>query len=98
LLPAVLSAAATGDATAQAVLNQAGVELATLAKIVIGRIFSNADAVPVAVSGGVFCNCETVRQVFYDRLRGEYPQVIPNVTLVDPAMGALDLARKRGRP
>lgn len=94
LLPGVLSAADAGDATARAVLNQAGVELATLAKIVIGRIFGNAGVVPVAVSGGVFRYCETVRQIFYDRLRGECPQVLADVTLVDPAMGALDLARQ----
>jgi N-acetylglucosamine kinase-like BadF-type ATPase len=97
LLPGVLFAADAGDATAHAVLNQAGVELATLAKIVIGRIFGNAGAVPVAVSGGVFCYCETARQVFYDRLRGECPQVLADMTLVDPEMGALDLARKHAR-
>ena len=98
LLPAVLSAADAGDPTAGAVLNQAGVELATLAKIVIGRIFCDAVAVPAAVSGGVFYNCEVIRQVFYDRLRAEYPQVLPNTTFVDPAMGALHLARNGARP
>ncbi len=97
LLPAVLSAADAGDATARTVLTQAGVELATLAEIVIGRLFGNAGAVSVAVSGGVFCNCELVRQGFYNRLRAEYPQVFPNTTLVDPAKGALELARKGTR-
>jgi glucosamine kinase len=93
LLPAVLSAADAGDATALAVLTQAAGELAALAKIVIGRLFGDA-GVSVAVSGGVFCNCETVQRIFYDRLRAAYPQVLPNATLVDPARGALDLARK----
>ena len=96
LLPAVLSASDAGDATARSILTQAGVELATLGKIVIGRIFDNAGPVPVAVSGGVFCNCELVREVFYDRVRAWYPQVLPNATLVDPARGALELARKSG--
>jgi len=94
LLPAVLSAADAGDATACAVLNQAGVELAALAKIVMGRIFGNGEAIPLAVSGGVFCNCELVRRVFYDRLRAEYPRLLLNVALVEPAKGALELARK----
>jgi glucosamine kinase len=98
LLPAVLSAADAGDPTAGAVLNQAGVELAHLAKIVIGRIFCDAGAVAVAVSGGVFSNCKVVRQVFYDCLRAEYPQVWPNTSVVDPAMGALHLARKGPHP
>ncbi len=97
LLPGVLSAADAGDATARNVLTEAGVELATLAKIVIGRLFADAGAIPVAVSGGVFCNCEVIRQVFYDRLRAVHPRVVPHVTLVDPAMGALELARKGTR-
>jgi glucosamine kinase len=94
LLPTVVSAADAGDATARAVLTTAGVELATLAKIVVGRLFGEGDSVPVAVSGGVFANCEPVQRVFYDRLRAEHPQVLPNATLVDPAKGALELARK----
>jgi glucosamine kinase len=97
LLPAVLSAADAGDAMAHGVLTQAGVELATLAKIVTDRIFGKAGAVPVAVSGGVFCNCDVVRQVFYENLRAEYPQVLPNANLVEPARGALELARKGTR-
>jgi len=94
LVPAVVFAAEAGDATARNVLTQAGTELATLAGIVISRLFGNAVAVPVAVSGGVFCNASLVRQVFYDRLRVEYPQVLLSASLVDPARGALQLARK----
>jgi len=97
LLPAVLSAADAGDATARNVLTQAGVELATLAKIVIRRLFADAGTIPVAVSGGVFCNCEVIRQVFYDRLRAVHPRVVAHAALVDPAMGALELARRGTR-
>jgi len=98
LLPAVLSAADAGDETARTILTQAGMELAILAKIVIGRLFGHAEAIPVATSGGVFCNCALVQQVFYNNLRAANPQVLPNATLVDPAKGALDLARKGARP
>ncbi len=94
LVPAVVSATEAGDATARNVLTQAGTELATLAGIVIGRLFGNAVAVPVAVSGGVFCNTSLVRQVFYDRLRVAYPQALLSASLVDPERGALQLARK----
>jgi glucosamine kinase len=94
LVPAVVSATDAGDATARNVLTQAGTELATLAGIVIGRLFGNAVAVPVAVSGGVFCNTSLVRQVFYDRLRVAYPQALLSASLVDPERGALQLARK----
>jgi glucosamine kinase len=94
LLPAVVSAAEAGDAGARAVLTQAGVELATLAKIVIVRLFGKDGAVPVAVSGGVFCNSALVRQVFDKRVRAAYPHASLNTTVIDPVNGALALARK----
>jgi N-acetylglucosamine kinase-like BadF-type ATPase len=97
LLRTVLSAADLGDAAARAVLTQAGVELATLAKIVIVRLFGDAVPVPVAVLGGVFRNCGLVQQVFYDRLRAAFPQILPKATPVDPAKGALELARRSVR-
>jgi glucosamine kinase len=97
LLRTVLSAADSGDAAARAVLTQAGVELATLAKIVIVRLFGDAVPVPVAVLGGVFRNCGLVQQVFYDRLRAVFPQILPKATPVDPVKGALELARRSVR-
>lgn len=94
LLPAVLSASEAGDATARSVLTQAGVELAALAKIVIGRLFVHAGTVPLAVSGGVFCNCALVRQVFDESVRAVYPQASLSKAVIDPVSGALALARK----
>jgi len=94
LLPAVLSAADAGDATARIVLTHAGGELATLAGIVIARLFGKRRAVPVAVSGGVFGNSATVRQVFGKRVRAAYPHASLNTTVIDPVKGALALARK----
>ena len=97
LFPAVVSAAEAGDARARMALTQAGGELANLAGIVIARLFRNDEVVSVAVSGGVFRNCGLVTQVFYDRLGAAFPHVLPNAALVDPALGALELARKSGR-
>jgi glucosamine kinase len=97
LLPAVLSAADAGDPLARTVLAQAGAELATLAKIVIRRLFPDADTVPVAMTGGVFRNSALVRQVFYNSLRSEYPRAAVNAAVVDPVRGALELARKSAR-
>ena len=94
LLPAVLSAADSGDANAQSILTQAGTELARLAKIVIRRLFSDGDKVPVAMTGGVFSNCAVVRQVFYNSLRSGYPNCSVNLTVIEPVQGALELARK----
>ena len=97
LLPAVLSAADSGDALAQSILTQAGTELARLAKIVIRRLFSDGEKVLVAMSGGVFSNCALVRQVFYNSLRSEYPNCSVNPTIIEAVRGALDLARKAAK-
>jgi glucosamine kinase len=94
LLPAVLSAADSADPTARAVLAQAGAELAGLAKIVIRRIFPEREGAPVAMAGGVFSNSALVRQVFYNSLRSEFPEIAPNPQIVEPVLGALDLARR----
>jgi len=93
LLPAVLSAADSGDALAQSILTQAATELARLAKIVIRRLFSDGAKVSVAMSGGVFSNCALVSQVFYNSLRSEYPNCAVNPAMVDAVQGALELAR-----
>ncbi len=94
LFPHVLAAADAGDPIARSVLTRAGAELASLAKIVIGRIFEQAPTVPVAMSGGVFRNSALVRNVFNNSLRSDYPQVAVAPTVVDPAEGALELARR----
>ena len=98
LMRTVLSAAEAGDPTARVVLTQAGAELAALAKIVIRRLFAEAEPVPVAMSGGVFRNCALVRQVFYNSLRSEYPDASLSANVIDPVKGALELARKGRRP
>jgi N-acetylglucosamine kinase-like BadF-type ATPase len=94
LFPHVLAAADAGDPIARSVLTEAGAELAVLAKIVIGRMFEQAPTVPVAMSGGVFRNSALVRNVFCNGLRSEYPQAAVAPTVVDPAKGALELARR----
>jgi N-acetylglucosamine kinase-like BadF-type ATPase len=93
LVPSILEAADMGDALARSVLTQAGTELATLAKILIGRIFENQANVPVAMSGGVFRNSALVRQVFYNSLRSEYPDAKIGSAVIEPVKGALALAR-----
>lgn len=97
LLPTVLSAVEADDPTAHDILAQAGAELSGLAKVVIARIFSDADSVPVAMAGGVFRSSALVRQVFYNNLRARYPHALVNANVVDPVRGALELARRAAR-
>ena len=94
LLPTVLAATEAGDDIARNVLTQAGSELAALAGIVMDRIFGTDESAVVAVSGGVFCNCPLVRENFDENVQAAYPQASLKNELVDPASGALALARK----
>jgi N-acetylglucosamine kinase-like BadF-type ATPase len=94
LFPAVLSAAEANDSSARSVLDRAGGELATLAKVVIRRVFAEGGKVPVAMSGGVFANSAQVRQVFYNSVHSGYPEAAVSDTVAEPVQGALALARK----
>ncbi len=96
LFPAVLAAADSGDESASDILRRAGIELAALADIVAGRLFSGAEDIPVAMSGGVFANSALVRDVFYNELRRDCSRLLIEEKIVDPVRGALDLARNSG--
>ena len=97
LFPAVLSAAHAGDALAQRVLAQAGTELAQLAGIVVRRFLgerdANSPAVSLAMAGGVFRHSRTVREVFCHEVRKLDPHLGVNPQLIEPVVGALQMAR-----
>jgi glucosamine kinase len=95
LLPQVLAAAASGDSRANEILTQAATELAQLARIVIDRLWRGRQAFLVAFTGGVFQNSPLVRQVCSNSLRSLHPQAEIESKVVEPAQGALWLARKR---
>jgi glucosamine kinase len=95
LLPAVVAASSAGDELARQVLQQAGKELAQLAGTVIRRLFAPATAaIPLAMVGGVFSYAAITREVFCDTIRqiDARIEVMPDV--VDPVVGALEMARK----
>lgn len=97
LFPAVLSAASSGDALAQRVLERAGSELARLAATVLLQLFpedkSSAPMIPMAMTGGVFRHSQVVRDVFGDEIRKLDPRVQVEPEIVDPVVGALQMAR-----
>lgn len=96
LAPDVMDAARSGDGLATEILNQAGTELAALAEDVIRQLWPQprSEAVPVGVVGGVFRNVEEVRFAFERLLRNRRADVAPLGEIVDPAVGALELARR----
>jgi glucosamine kinase len=94
LFPLIFTAANSGDVVARTVLTRAGKELAELTTSVMRRLFAGAGNVPVAMVGGVFRQSALVRQVFYNSLVAEFPNATVNPTVVEPVLGALELARK----
>jgi glucosamine kinase len=94
LFPLILTAANSGDVVARTVLTRAGKELTELTTSVMRRLFAGAGNVPVAMVGGVFRQSALVRQVFYNSLVAEFPNAAVNPTVVEPVLGALELARK----
>ena len=100
LFPAVMTAADAGDALAQRVLTQAGRELAGLVRIVVRRLFAedreSLRAVPLAIAGGVFGHSPKVREVFCDEVHSLDRSFRVNPQVVEPVLGALQLARTGG--
>jgi N-acetylglucosamine kinase-like BadF-type ATPase len=88
----VTEAAKRGDAGAQIILQRAGEELATLAGIVIARLWPQRGTVHVACSGGVLQGSVLVQQGFQDTLQAEYPKARISFAPVRPVLGALSSA------
>lgn len=94
LFPAVESAAAAGDSVAQQILVAAGSELATLASVVVGRLWPAEQAVRVAIGGGVFAHSPLVRDTFWNKLRAQCPGAAVDFQIIQPVAGALWMARR----
>lgn len=88
--------AAGHDDLATQVLTNAGRELASVAAVVIRRLFGKdpTASVPVAMIGGVFRHAAPVREVFYNELRTADARVEVNPQVVEPVDGALRIARR----
>jgi glucosamine kinase len=94
LFPVVLASAEAGDHAAADVLEEAGRELARLARVLIDRLFGEADALLVATHGGVFAGSTQVLQSFQRTLRTLCPRTRCLNQEIDPALGALERARR----
>ena len=95
LVPKVGEAAQAGDEIASRILEEAGTELAELAKIVANRLWPGSQSVAACLTGGVFQNSDKVRDVFTKKLKVARPDAVVNDSSVEPVMGALALARKQ---
>ena len=101
LFPSIVAAADAGDDLAQRVLRHAGEELAKLVAIVVHRLFAEDAASPPAVGlamvGGVFRHSSQVREEFCNEVRKVQGQINLNANVVEPVMGALQMARRAVR-
>jgi N-acetylglucosamine kinase-like BadF-type ATPase len=105
LMPLVVDSDHDGDRIAHRVLEDAGRELATLAHGVLVRLWGDVLAddpdvkqlARVAGTGGVFRHSDTVRTEFMFQLHRFAPWAIVQEEVVDPVIGALELARANGK-
>jgi N-acetylglucosamine kinase-like BadF-type ATPase len=94
LFPVVQQAAQEGDPVAGKLLSRAGAELASLALIVLQRLWPSGGVVRAGVAGGVFANSIEVRRAFYHSLRAAWPRVAVCFQIAEPVAGALWIARQ----
>lgn len=97
LFPAVLQASFAGDGVARALLQAAGAELSRLAAVVLRKLGTRdapLDGLRVALAGGVLEHAQLTRESFMARLRAECPKVKLREGIVQPVMGAVELARR----
>jgi len=96
-----LIVAADADDMTASVLSRAGNELAQLAAIVTRRLFANEISddplVQVAMIGGVFRHSLTVRESFRRDLQKLDPRVEVKPEIVEPVLGALQMATTGAR-
>jgi N-acetylglucosamine kinase-like BadF-type ATPase len=94
LAPLVLSAAASGDATATAIVEQEARELARTAAGAVANGGLARDGVPVALAGGLVLENAAYRERFLNELRACGVTPGPVGLVDDPVVGAVVLARR----
>jgi len=98
LFPAIVAAGDAGDELAQRELTMAGGVLARLVRVVcqvFRREKPEISAIPLAMAGGVFRHSPRVREVFAEDVRKFDPRIVTNSQIVEPVVGALQIARSR---
>ena len=88
----VHEASLAGDAVATEILSRAGVELASAAASVIGRLSMRGEAFPIILAGGIFQGVPSLVGDVSARLREAAPRSEIRRLEVEPAVGAVRLA------
>ena len=93
LFPHVLSACDAGDELAIDVLRRGGSQLGGIALLVMHQLWLDNERVEIAGAGGALSNSKRLQQVVENRIQAEWPKVDFRHDPIDPAQGALYLAR-----
>lgn len=92
--PVVLAAAEAGDPIATDLLDRAGRELAVPVSAIATQLFPGFGQVRVATHGGVFATSGRVKIAFTAELKALSPRAGVVDIAIDPALGALNRARR----
>jgi N-acetylglucosamine kinase len=96
--PLVVGAAGNGDAVAQAILADAGAELALAVQRVVRRLALDAAAFPLVISGGVWASAPSLVAAFTRAVHAFAPGAAVAPPREEPVMGAVMLARQSLAP
>jgi N-acetylglucosamine kinase-like BadF-type ATPase len=94
LAPVVIRIARGGDAMASEILDDAGLELASLVLALIRRLGLERQSVSVVCSGGLLRASRVMRQLLRRHLHARAPEARLSVLRREPVEGALALARR----
>jgi N-acetylglucosamine kinase-like BadF-type ATPase len=94
LYPVVLAAAEAGDPIATDLLDRAGRELAVPVSSIATQLFPGFGQACVATHGGVFTSSARVKGAFTKELKALFPRAELLDVVIDPAVGALNRARR----
>ncbi|MEN8097979.1 MAG: N-acetylmuramic acid 6-phosphate etherase, partial [Chloroflexota bacterium] len=93
LSPIVQNAAQEGDKIAQEIIQTAGSELALAVKVVADQL-NLKEPIPCALAGSVLTKGKAVRAAFHQSVQEFELQLDPVVSVDEPALGAIKLARE----
>jgi N-acetylglucosamine kinase-like BadF-type ATPase len=95
LAPLVIDAAVGGDRTAAAIVEEAAAELA-LAVAAVAQRLAVTGALPCAVAGGLILGAPLLLRRFLAQAESHGLRLDPVTRVVEPALGAIRLARMNG--
>ncbi len=93
LFPSVIEACDAGDQLAIDVLRRGGSQLGAIVLLVIRQLWAEGDPVTIATAGGAITNSERLRSMVENRILAEWSTANFRHDPIDPAQGALYIAR-----